>query len=334
MYKYVLLALVGALLTQVSNALDTSEQRDALKKLEEAVSKTNVFDLRSFQLKATTQIEVEGKPLDGTYRLLWNGPEQWREELTFPGYTELQVGGKGIVWRQRSTDFIPLRIYQLHSALGFGSALGMNAAHSRSFVQLGLTANDRIQKLHSRKARGDQLTCVETENELKAKSEICINDSTGTLFRGASYEDGDFQPVGTKIFPRFLSFVDKGETVAKVKVNEFITSDQFPPNAFVPPVGILGEPGCMNPTPYRQIKNVVAEYPPEARHQQLQGTVLLDVFIGKDGIPIIRKVLDSPGASLEKSSANAIAGWRYEPAACDGEHVQLETVLQVNYFSR
>jgi len=90
----------------------------------------------------------------------------------------------------------------------------------------------------------------------------------------------------------------------------------------------------MNPTPYRRVKNVVASYPPEARHQQLQGTVLLDVLIGKDGIPTIRKVLDSPGASLEKSSKNAIAGWRYEPAACHGEPVQVETVLRINYFLR
>ena len=236
MNRYILLAIVGILLSPLSNASDTSEQRDAIKKLEQAVSKTNIFDLPSFQMKAAVQIDNAGNQLDGSYRLLWNGPEQWREEITFPGYTELQVGGKGIVWIQRSTDFVPLRIYQLHAALGFGSVAGEDAGHSGSFVQLGLSRNDRFKKLHSRKEHGEKLTCVETENELNSSSEICVNDSTGTLFRGSSYADGDFKTVGAKVFPRFLGFVDKGKTVAKITVNEFIASDQFPPNAFIPPM--------------------------------------------------------------------------------------------------
>jgi TonB family protein len=331
MNRYILLAIVGILLSPLSKASDTSEQRDAIKKLEQAVSKTNIFDLPSFQMKAAVQIDNAGKQLDGSYRLLWNGPEQWREEITFPGYTELQVGGKGIVWIQRSTDFVPLRIYQLHAALGFGSVAGEDAGHSGSFVQLGLTPNDKIKKLHSRKEHGEKLTCVETENELKSSSEICVNESTGTLFRGSSYADGDFQTVGAKVFPRFLGFVDKGKTVAKITVNEFIASDQFPPNAFIPPTGVSGEPGCMNPTPYRRVKSVAPEYPSDARQQHLQGTVAVDVLIGTDGVPIIRKVVASPSASLERSSRNAIAGWRYEPAACEGKPVQVETVLRINY---
>ena len=331
MNRYILLAIVGILLSPLSSASDTSKQRDAIKRLEQAVSKTDIFDLPSFQMKAALQIDNAGKPLDGSYRLLWNGPEQWREEITFPGYTELQVGGKGIVWVQRSTDFVPLRIYQVHAALGFGSLAGEDAGHSGSLVQLGLTPNDKIKQLHSRKEHGEKLTCVETENELKSSSEICVNDSTGTLFRGASYEDGDFQAVGAKVFPRFLGFVDKGKTVAKVKVNELIASDQFLPNAFVPPTGVSGVPGCMNPRPYRRIKSVAPQYPPDARQQHLQGTVAVDVLIGTDGIPIIRKVVASPSASLERSSQNAIAGWRYEPAACEGKPVQVETVLRINY---
>jgi len=282
-------------------------------------------------MKAALQIDNEGKPLDGSYRLLWNGPKQWREEINFPGYAELQVGGKGIVWVQRSTDFVPLRIYQLHTALGFGSMAGVDAGHYGSFVQLGLTPNDKIKKLHSRKEHGEKLSCVETENELNSSSEICVNDSTGTLFRGSSYEDGDFQAVGEKVFPRFLSFVDKGKTVVTVKVNELVTSDQFLPDAFVPPTGVSAKPGCMNPTPYRRIKSVPPDYPPDARQRHIEGTVAMDVSIGVDGIPIIRKAVASPSASLEQASQTAIAGWRYEPAACEGVPIQVETVLRINY---
>src|SRR5215469_12629809 len=220
MNRFILLVIVGISISALSQASDATEQRDARTKLEQAVSRTNIFELPSFQMKAALQIDNAGKPLNGTYRLLWNGPKQWREEITFPGYSELQVGGKGIVWVQRSTDFVPLRVYQLHMALGFGSMAGVDSGHYGSFVQLGLTPNDKIKKVHPRKERGEKLTCVETENEQKYSSEICVNDTTGTLFRGSSYNDGDFQAIGEKVFPRFLSFVDKGKTVVTVKVNE------------------------------------------------------------------------------------------------------------------
>lgn len=329
--NHVLLAIVGILLSPLPGAADASEQRAAIEKLEEAVSKTNIFELPSFQLQATLQIDNAGKPLDGSYRLLWNGPERWREEINFPGYAELQVGGKGIVWVQRSPDVLPLRIYQVRAALGFGSVAGAGVGYYASFVQLGLYPNDKVKKLRSRKEHGEKLTCEEIEDELKHSSEICVNDSTGTLFRGPSYEDRDFRSVGTKVFPRFLGFVENGKIVAKVRVNELTASDEFPQTAFIPPEGVSAQPGCMNPRPYRRIKGAHPEYPPEAQRRKIQGTVAFDVLIGTGGVAEIRKVVGSASPFLERPTQDAIAQWRYEPAACEGKPVQVETVLRVDY---
>jgi len=201
MSRWILLAVVSVLISPLLNASDAQERQEAINRLEQAVSRTNIFALPSFQLTAIVQIENQGKPLDGSYRLLWNGPEQWREEITFPGYTEVQVGGRGKVWIQRSTDFLPRAVYQLHAALGFGAVAGVDVGPFESLVQLGLMPKDKVKKLHSRKEHGDKLTCVETENEQKSSSELCVNDSTGTPFRNAPYEDRDFQPVGDKVFP-------------------------------------------------------------------------------------------------------------------------------------
>src|SRR6266851_3698255 len=126
MNRWIPLALVGILIAPFLSASGAPEQQEALKRLERAVAKANIFDLPSFQMTATVQIENRDSPLAGTYQLLWHGPEQWREEISLPGYTEVQVGGKGTVWIQRSTDFLPLAVYQLHLALGFGSQAGAN----------------------------------------------------------------------------------------------------------------------------------------------------------------------------------------------------------------
>ena len=329
MKKCSILAILGALILPFLSASDASEQKEAVKRLEQAVSKTNILDLPSFQMKASVQIDIQGKPLEGSYELLWNGPAQWREEISLPGYTEIQVGGKETLWIQRSTDFIPLRIYQLHLALGFSS--NAEPGLTWSFTQLGLGPRDTVKNTRSRKEHGAKVTCVEIENELKRESEMCVSDSTGTLVRSSSYEDRDFQPVGGKVFPRLLSFVENGRPVAKLNISELLTPAQFGPNAFTPPPGALQQPGCMNPVPPRPVKQENPKYTFGARERHLQGTVEVDVQIGLDGAPKIRKVVADPNPDLTKPSLDAIAGWRYEPAICNGKPVPIETVLQVKY---
>ncbi len=329
--KSILLASLCVLMLPSTGASNPSDQQEATKLLELTVSKTNIFDLPSFRMKASLQIEMQDKLLDGNYQLLWNGPDQWREEITFPGYTEVQVGGKGNVWIQRSTDFIPLRIYQLHAALGFGSGVaGPNPAFS--FVRLGLTPKDTIKKTSSRTEHGEKLTCVEIEHETKSSSTVCVNDSTGALVRdSSSYSDSDFQPVVGKTFPRSLSFIEEGKRVAKVSISELVSPAEFAPNSFAPPIGIVQQAGCMNPIVPRIVNKLAPVYPTSARQQHIQGTVAVDAEIGLDGVPRIKKVVANPDPSLVRSAVDAISGWRYEPATCDGKPVSIETVLRVNY---
>jgi len=313
-------------------ASDPQDRQEAVSRVQQAVAKTNIFELPSFVMKANVQIEQREKPIDGTYQLMWNGPEQWREEIVFPGYSEIQVGGKGTIWLQRSTDFMPLRIYNLHEALGFGSGVaGAGALHSGSLVRLGVTPEEKVGKTHGRKNHGDALTCTEIEDEEKFSAEICVSDRTGTLVRGSTYLDKDLQPAGTKVFPRSLAFLDNGKAVASVAVTDFTTPAQMPAGAFNIPAGVAVTPGCMNPEPFQLFKRRNPEYPQSARTQRVQGTVALDALIGIDGVPRIRKVVDSPSPDLEKASLRSIRDWRYRPARCGGQPVEIETVLQVNY---
>src|SRR5438105_4028525 len=104
MKRLMLLIAVIALWQRHSAASDDpAKSQDALRRIQEAVAKTNIFELPSFEMKASVQIESQGKLLDGSYQLLWNGPEQWREEIQLPEYTEVQVGGKQAVWIQHTT---------------------------------------------------------------------------------------------------------------------------------------------------------------------------------------------------------------------------------------
>jgi hypothetical protein len=61
-------------------ASDKASQ-EAKQLLEQAELRANILELPSFEMKASVRIDNQGKPLDGSYTLLWNGPDQWREMI-------------------------------------------------------------------------------------------------------------------------------------------------------------------------------------------------------------------------------------------------------------
>jgi TonB family protein len=334
--KLAMVVTVCGLLMPLLNASDKADKQTALRQtatllLEAAVSKTNIFELPAFQMKARIQVRSANKYLDGSYQLLWHGPEQWREEIVLPGYTEVQVGGKGMLWIQRSTDFLPLSISGLRSALGFGSAASFGPRRFGSLFRLGLVQNDTIKDIHARKEHGEPVTCVKVEDDQKVSSEICVNVSSGTILRDSQFEDKDFQLFSGKIFPRSLSFSEDGNAVARVNISELTIPSEFPQDAFTPPTGISPLAGCMNPSPVHIVKKVSPEYPEVARHAYIQGRVGVDVWIGTNGIPQINKVVARVSPDLDRSTQEAIAQWRYEPATCGGTPVATETVLSIKY---
>jgi protein TonB len=58
-------------------------------------------------------------------------------------------------------------------------------------------------------------------------------------------------------------------------------------------------------------------YPAMAKRARIQGTVLLTLHIGVDGVPIRAEVLDGPPA-LRDSAMDYAMRWRFEPYRVDG----------------
>ena len=295
--------------------------------LQQAQAKTNILDLPSFQMAANVRIDNKGTPLDGSYLLLWNGPDQWREEIHFPGYNEVQVGGKGVVSLLRTTDFIPLTIYRLHSTLGYG----WETSRFGSFVHLTPGPDETVKKIHSRKTNGVKTDCVEIATRDNRTSEKCLDTSTGALVRQNPFLDREFIPVGAKLFPRFLSYVEEGKPVAEVHITDLRTTDPLPAVSFEPPPGAISKPGCMSPDPPHLVKKVQPKYPERERQSHLEGTVAIYTTIGKDGNTHGLRVVSSTSSGFSNPSLEATRQWQYEPATCNGVAIDVETVLTVNY---
>jgi protein TonB len=79
-----------------------------------------------------------------------------------------------------------------------------------------------------------------------------------------------------------------------------------------------------------KIRDVKPSYPPLARQARIQGTVILHAVIGKDG-SIENLTLVSGHPMLAPAAIEAVKQWRYKPYLLNGEPVEVDTEVQVNF---
>ncbi|MGB9197340.1 MAG: TonB family protein [Terriglobales bacterium] len=78
------------------------------------------------------------------------------------------------------------------------------------------------------------------------------------------------------------------------------------------------------------IRKVQPNYPPLARQARIQGTVVLQAEISKEGT-IQNLQLISGHAMLAPAAIEAVKQWRYKPYLLNGEPVAVETQVIVNF---
>lgn len=78
------------------------------------------------------------------------------------------------------------------------------------------------------------------------------------------------------------------------------------------------------------VHKVQPTYPPLARSARIQGQVVLQAVIGKDGtIQNLKAVSGHP--MLTPSAIEAVKQWRYKPYFLNGEPVEVDTQITVNF---
>ena len=103
-------------------------------------------------------------------------------------------------------------------------------------------------------------------------------------------------------------------------VTETPTLQSYPavsdPGPVAPPAGpVETAPSALG---YKSMKAVA--YPPIAARQKLEGTVMLRVLVGPDGVPQRVDVEKSSGHSiLDRAARDAVMKWRFEPGTRNGQ---------------
>jgi protein TonB len=78
------------------------------------------------------------------------------------------------------------------------------------------------------------------------------------------------------------------------------------------------------------IRKVNPNYPPLARQARISGTVVLRAVISKDG-SIENLSLVSGHPMLAPAAIDAVKQWKYKPYLLNGEPVEVDTEVQVNF---
>jgi TonB family protein len=73
------------------------------------------------------------------------------------------------------------------------------------------------------------------------------------------------------------------------------------------------------------------EYTKEAQDSKFQGTVVLWLIVGEDGLPHDIRVQREVGHGLDQKAIEAVSKWRFRPGTKDGKPVPVEVNVEVNF---
>ena len=79
------------------------------------------------------------------------------------------------------------------------------------------------------------------------------------------------------------------------------------------------------------IRRVQPQYPQMAKIARVQGAVVLAAIIGKDGTIQNLHVVSTASPLLNQAAIDAVRQWRYKPYILNGEPVEVDTTVTVNF---
>lgn len=84
----------------------------------------------------------------------------------------------------------------------------------------------------------------------------------------------------------------------------------------------------------RLIKEVKPRYTAEPLRNGLQGTVVMEVVVARDGRPSQIRVVRSLQRELDEEAVTAVAEWRFEPGRLAGEPVDVLVTIMLDFWIR
>jgi TonB family protein len=85
--------------------------------------------------------------------------------------------------------------------------------------------------------------------------------------------------------------------------------------------------------PLQIIHATPAPYPPEARERRIVGTVVLKVWVNKEG-NVVKATVVSGHPVFSASALDAVKEWKFKPATLQGQPVETTTQIHLNFSDK
>lgn len=157
-------------------------------------------------------------------------------------------------------------------------------------------------------------------------------DDAGRLFESAMAAQ-DPQSVDAavimEVYAQFLRRQGRADQAGELEVRASAIQRANAGPARATPAGAyrVGH-DVLTPSP---VQRVEPQYSDEARAALLQGTVVVQVVIGTDGLTHDARILRGLGLGLDENALEAISQWRFKPGVKDGNSVKVAATIEVNY---
>lgn len=310
------------ILTLFSSATFASKQEmDAAALIERA---KQLSDIRAegappFRLKIDFKIiNDDASVVDGSYTETWVSKAQWRRETDLGDFRRVQIVAGKKLW---VVDSMTVFLREMADIPGI--------------TDINKLRPDQWKSGKDHDINGIRVHCL--ENSLSAKWEACFETASGTLYAelSPSYPPtegdkrvclhSDYQKFGEYTVARSYECQDGRHRKLQARVVDLATYTTQDPTLFVPPEGAKESTNCLGASKPPAVIHRVDPSTPRA----FSGTnvVTINVVVGIDGNPHNLQVISAPNRDYDEAALEAVRQWRFNPATCDGE--PMEVLIQV-----
>ena len=155
-----------------------------------------------------------------------------------------------------------------------------------------------------------------------AFSSVACGQKVGVVTRRGEMLQVTLPPNG---FPRFMA-----ASAVSQQAGKFIPFDD---DSGVPDRGAPNCPGRpeRNVTPPRAIFMPNPDFSEKARKKKIQGVVILSLTVTADGTTRDIKIVRGLGYGLDEKAVEAVSRWKFTPALKDGEPIEKDVNVEVNF---
>jgi TonB family protein len=139
----------------------------------------------------------------------------------------------------------------------------------------------------------------------------------------------DYQKFGDRVLARSYECAEDKLPRLEARVVELTAAPATGPIFFTPPDGAKESVNCLTP-----IKHPTVVYYPDPKPPRTSGgrtLVVLNIVVGTDGKPHDLRVSSAPNRDFDEAALEAVRQWIFRPATCDGESVETQIAVEVNF---